>query len=927
MTGFSLFVLLLEFLSVAISALPDGFIVETVTSEAMGTTGLFAPHPAGGTKPPILLVVEKRGQVSVVENPDDSPDARIILDLSNNLCTDGERGLQSIAIHPNFAENRFVYLFYAEYIEGCPDSITEGTWNTVSRFVMDPETLEFDYESREHIWRSSRLRYNIHNGGAMDFGNDGKLYITTGDSGRKSLAQPLNNTLGSIIRLNDDGTVPLDNPYTIASGYEAYRCADTDGRVPVNSEYGVCSEVFAHGFRNPFRMKMDPMETEKVKFSISEVGGSYWEELNIGGTDFPGRNYGWPNWEGPCRESSATNCPVPSSIFAMEPYHYYEHRSIREGAAIAGSAFVPPGIWPSKYKFLFIDFIFLEIYNLIEAPEQECRTCMPPVSGYRNETFLKSIQKENEHVNNARMLDMFFGPYKDTQALYVIRFGDHDTVLRIRYNEIINNAPPIADFQVPQLNFAVDTNVNFDGSISSDPDGDALEFLWDFGDGNFSNEMSPTHLFKDLGEYDVTLKVTDTCGQMQQKTETVVVGIPPAVTILSPAEGHRFFVGELLTLQGEAFDHTGARLDDIHLTWEVRKHHADHFHPFMDLTVGNDLTLYPAPEPEDYFATTNSYLRIILSATDKDGLTSEIDLVVQPSLVVVELVSNPRGMEIMVDDEPVITSETVISWHEHDLRLEVKNQELYKFKSWADGNTARERKFKLSKHNGVQLIQANFCKMNENSCLEGDECCSESCVMNVCRPVTQNPTKAPTTDAPSYAPSVHLSKTVPEIDAPSIGAKPSPISYPSLTLSKSPTSNPTIPLAIKGLSIAPTFQEPSLTSLSEMSSFNFIASVILSFVNAVFVLIVLPYIILKKVQNRKTKRTDVTDKSSFQKNESQIDEQLENSPFDDCSFNAMNLNLTMMDGDFDYDSNEGSQLNFSRISYEKQMEISTDQPP
>jgi len=923
MTGFSLFVLLLEFLSVAISALPDGFIVETVTSEAMGTTGLFAPHPAGGTKPPILLVVEKRGQVSVVENPDDSPDARIILDLSNNLCTDGERGLQSIAIHPNFAENRFVYLFYAEYIEGCPDSITEGTWNTVSRFVMDPETLEFDYESREHIWRSSRLRYNIHNGGAMDFGNDGKLYITTGDSGRKSLAQPLDNTLGSIIRLNDDGTVPLDNPYTIANGYEAYRCADTDGRVPVNSEYAVCSEVFAHGFRNPFRMKMDPMETEKVKFSISEVGGSYWEELNIGGTDYPGRNYGWPNWEGPCRESSATNCPVPSSISAMEPYHYYEHRSIREGAAIAGSAFVPPGIWPSKYKFLFIDFIFLEIYNLIEAPGQECRTCMPPISGYRNETFLKSIQKENEHVNNARMLDMFFGPYKDTQALYVIRFGDHDTVLRIRYNDIINNAPPIADFQVPQLNFAVDTDVKFDGSISSDPDGDALKFLWDFGDGNFSNETSPTHLFKDLGEYDVTLKVTDTCGQMQQKTETVIVGIPPAVTILSPAEGDRFFVGELLTLQGEAFDHTGARLDDIHLTWEVRKHHADHFHPFMDLTTGNDLTLYPAPEPEDYFATTNSYLRIILSATDKDGLTSEIDRVVQPSLVVVELVSTPRWMKIMVDDEPVITSETVISWHEHDLRLEVKNQELYKFKSWADGNTARERKFKLSKHNGVQLIQANFCKMNENSCLEGDECCSESCVMNVCRPVTQNPTKAPTTDAPSYAPSVHLSKTVPETDAPSIGAKLSPTSYPSLTLSKSPTSKPTIPLAIKGPSIAPAFQEPSLNSLSEMSSFNFIASVILSFVNAVFVLIVLPYIILKKVQNRKTKRTDVTDKSSFQKNESQIDEssfqknesqideQLENSPFDDCSFNAMNL--TMMNGDFDYDSNEGSQLNFSRI--------------
>ena len=64
---------------------------------------------------------------------------------------------------------------------------------------------------------------------------------------------------------------------------------------------------------------------------------------------------------------------------------------------------------PSQYKYLFIDFIFLEIYNLIEDPTKECRTCLPPISGYKNESFYTSIQRPEDHINNARMVEMFFG--------------------------------------------------------------------------------------------------------------------------------------------------------------------------------------------------------------------------------------------------------------------------------------------------------------------------------------------------------------------------------------------------------------------------------------------------------------------------------------------------------------------------------------
>jgi len=849
-----------------LDALPDGFIVETVTSEARGTTGIFAPHPSNSKKPPIMLIAEKAGKIVVLENPDESSTTRIILDLEGRICTDGERGLQSITVHPNFRENRFVYLFYAHYLEGCPDSITEGTWNVVDRFVMNPETLELDYESREEIWRTSRLRFNIHNGGAMDFGVDGKLYVTTGDSGRKTLSQPLDNTLGSIIRLNDDGSIPDDNPYTSANGYEAYRCADTNGRIPIDSIYGVCAEIYAHGFRNPFRIRMDPSETEKVRFSISDVGGAYWEELSIGGTDYAARNYGWPDWEGPCRESSLTNCPIPNDNFAMEPYHYYQHRSTREGGAVAGSVFVPPGIWPSEYSFLFIDFIFLEMFNLIEDPENECRSCTPPVSGYRNETFFKSIQEEAQHVNNARMLDIFFGPYKDTQALYVIRFGDHDTVLRIRFNDISNNAPPIADFKIPDGKFTLGAIIQFDGSVSSDPDGDELTFQWDFGDGNSSNEMNPSYQFSDLGEYDVTLKVTDSYGQIQQKTETIVIGIPPFVKIISPLEGDEFYVGESLQLLGEAYDHNGVRLDDADLTWEVRKHHADHFHPFLDLTTGNDITLYPAPEPEDYYATTNSYLRIILTATDKNGLKTTIDRIVNPSLVVVELESNAQGLAIVVDDIRVTTPETTVSWKNHNLRLEVEDQESYMFKSWSDGITSRERSIQLSLDK--QIVRANFCKVSEQSCLNGEECCSGYCVMKVCQTIVE-PIDEPSSNGTEYS------------------------------VSQSPTIAPSVLSSAHPSTIEPTFtaeqssHKPEFKSDANVSnkSFNFVASAILSSIIAIFALCLLPYMVFQTRLKTRNKRKGHATKLTYHSNRYADVEEVENCPFDDCSFDEMNFGM------------------------------------
>lgn len=133
----------------------------------------------------------------------------------------------------------------------------------------------------------------------MVFGNDGKIYLTHGEAGTQENAQDLTNVFGTLMRLNEDGSTPDDNPYTTTNGYDAYDCRESQGMVPVNSSANaICSEIYAHGLRNPFRMALDPNEQKKTKFTIQDVGGRTWEELSYGGTDYEKADYGWKTYEG-----------------------------------------------------------------------------------------------------------------------------------------------------------------------------------------------------------------------------------------------------------------------------------------------------------------------------------------------------------------------------------------------------------------------------------------------------------------------------------------------------------------------------------------------------------------------------------------------------------------------------------------------------
>lgn len=435
---------------------------------------------------------------------------------------------------------------------------------------------------------------------------------------------------------------------------------------------------FARGLRNPFRLAMDPNTKSSVFFHVGDVGAATWEEISVGGSDHRKANYGWPTMEGPCVLGDKKDCPQPSQF--LDPFYYYQHTKLEEGGAVTGSVFVPDGLWPSDYKFLFIDFIFGRIYNLIKVDSRSCRSCTPPVPGYRNETF---------HVLED-MVDMFFGPYKGTSALYIVsRTQTAKKIQRIRFTGSSNKSP-VAKIVVSDTTASVGQVISFDGSSSYDPDGDSLTYRWNFGDStSVSTAKKTTHVYTGRGVFDVKFTVTDTKGQVDQSSTSISVGKPPTATMSSPASGKTFSVGEVMRLSGSGVDSSGKALSSSQLFWEVRLQHASHWHPFLDRRAGNSFNLFPAPKPEDFIAATNSYLKVILYAVDADGLTTAVERNIMPASRRVSLSSVPSGLKVLLDGYPVVTPQTVTTWANNSIWLDVDDQSPYVFKSWSDGGARR----------------------------------------------------------------------------------------------------------------------------------------------------------------------------------------------------------------------------------------------
>jgi glucose/arabinose dehydrogenase len=289
------------------ATLPAGF------SETMIANGLSSPTAMDFAPDGRLFVCLQRGQLRVIKNG--SLLATPFLSLTVNFS--GERGLLGIAFDPNFATNNFVYVYYT--------ATTPAIHNRVSRFtangdvaVAGSEVVLLDLEN---------LSATNHNGGAIHFGPDGKLYVAVGENAVPSNSQTLTNRLGKFLRINSDGTIPSDNPF-------------------FNTATGVNRSIWALGLRNPFTFAFQPGTN---RMFINDVGQSAWEEINDG---IAGSNYGWSTCEG--------NCSPPNANF-RNPLFQYAHSgaSSTTGCAIVGGGFYNPTTvqFPASYvgKYFFAD--------------------------------------------------------------------------------------------------------------------------------------------------------------------------------------------------------------------------------------------------------------------------------------------------------------------------------------------------------------------------------------------------------------------------------------------------------------------------------------------------------------------------------------------------------------------------------------------
>lgn len=193
-----------------------------------------------------ILTTERPGRLIKI-----SPETQVISEVQG-VSHMGEGGLLGMALHPNFEINNYIYLYYTTQ----ENNLT----NKVSRFVLNNSSLSQETVIIDNIPASQN-----HDGGRMAFGPDGLLYITTGDAGQPTLAQNTNSLAGKILRLNDDGSIPNDNPFDNA--------------------------VYSYGHRNPQGLAWD----DEGKLWATEHGPSGaqsgFDEINL---IIKGGNFGWP---------------------------------------------------------------------------------------------------------------------------------------------------------------------------------------------------------------------------------------------------------------------------------------------------------------------------------------------------------------------------------------------------------------------------------------------------------------------------------------------------------------------------------------------------------------------------------------------------------------------------------------------------------
>ncbi|WP_246074269.1 ThuA domain-containing protein [Nonomuraea terrae] len=593
-----------------------------------------------------------------------------------NVYTHDEEGLQGVAADPGFATNRFIYLYYAPRLDTpAGDAPATGTdfsaWqgvNRLSRFTVKPDwTLDMSSEVKVLDVPADR-GICCHVGGDIDFDAAGNLYLSTGDD-----TNPFDSA----------GYSPIDERTDRNPAYDAQRSSgNTDDlrgkilRIKVNPDgtYDVPEgnlfppgtentrpEIYAMGFRNPYRLSVD--KTTGIVYVGDygpDAGSSDPNRGPSGQVEFnrvtgPG-NYGWPYCTGTNTLAETYNEYTFPSGPAGQKYDCATGGPVNNSFRNTGLPKLPPA-QPAWIKYGGDSGSPPEFGGGSESPmggpvyhydaDLKSAVKLPEdmdghfFAGEFGRQWIKAIDVNADGTAGAisdfpwtgtQVMDMAIGP---DGALYVLDYGsgyfggdENSAVYRIEYIKGRDRSP-VAVAEADKTSGKTPLTVTFSSEGSADPEGAAITYAWDFGDDTTSTDANPVKTYTDDGTYTATLTVSDPAGNTGTASVQITVGnTAPTVTLETPAEGRLFQWGDTVPFTVKVTDPEEPEIDCEKVTVTYVLGHDGHGHQISSENgCSGELTIPVDGEHDD---AANIFAVFDASYTDKGGLTTKTQHILQP---------------------------------------------------------------------------------------------------------------------------------------------------------------------------------------------------------------------------------------------------------------------------------------------------------
>ncbi|MFD0688907.1 PQQ-dependent sugar dehydrogenase [Actinomadura fibrosa] len=706
------------------AALPANFQEKTVFS------GLTTPTNVEFSPDGRVFVAEKSGVIKMFDSLTDTTPT-VYADLRAQTFNGWDRGLLGMALHPNFPADPRVYVMYTYNgqlggshprwpsedgtNDQCPDPPGPNNFGCVVAgriSVLTPavqaRVAAAGPVSEQVLVEDWCQQFSSHSVGTLAFGRDGMLYAGGGDGASYQYAD-----YGQKDNACGDPPGPAGTPLTAPSAEGgALRAQDLrtpadpvtlDGSIirvdpdtgqaapgnPAGTGDANARRIIAHGLRNPYRFTVRPGTNE---IWAGDVGYTTWEEINRLTEPFTTvRNFGWPCYEGTGRTPGYDGADLAiceklygeGAAAVVPPYHAYNHSAkVVAGetcgtgsSSTSGMAFYAGTLYPAQYR----GALFFADYS------RECVWAMKPgTNGLPDKTKIETFS-----TTAGGIVELQAGPNGDLFGVDILG----DRIVRFVYNGV--NNPPVAAIKPDVTSGPAPLTVRFDGTTSSDADGDVpLTYAWDLdGDGAYddSTAAAPSFTYTQRGTYTVGLRVTDKRGASDTATQRITAGsTPPVASITAPGPGLTWTVGDRIAFSGTASDAEDGALAGGALSWQTIMHHCPsdcHTHTITGQNgAGGE---FVAPDHE-----YPSWIELRLTATDSDGLTDTRSVELHPKTAQVTLASDPPGVPLTLLEtvKAAPFTSTVIAGSTVSVSAPTQTQVVggraYEFTGWSDGGAS-----------------------------------------------------------------------------------------------------------------------------------------------------------------------------------------------------------------------------------------------